>query len=197
MKSNYNYLVKLIKSVGSQKIKVIIITIIINLLSTSFTETLKTLEKGHGSKQKTGVYKKHTTTSAKTKEHKTRVMNNVVKLYNNYFDFYKKAYDESALDEKERLDPKQFKIVDNNLPNWLELKNDFNEAKGLINDIRIDVTKVKVTKEDRNVFNGLNKLITDINNNRVKKEYAVERLKKSISDLTRLRQKQKTVFQIR
>ena len=124
-------------------------------------------------------------------------MNNVVKLYNNYFDFYKKAYDESALDEKERLDPKQFKIVDNNLPNWLELKNDFNEAKGLINDIRIDVTKVKVTKEDRNVFNGLNKLITDINNNRVKKEYAVERLKKSISDLTRLRQKQKTFFQIR
>ena len=124
-------------------------------------------------------------------------MNNVVKLYNNYFDFYKKAYDESALDEKERLDPKQFKIVDNNLPNWLELKNDFNEAKGLINDIRIDVTKVKVTKEDRNVFNGLNKLITDINNNRVKKEYAVERLKKSISDLKRLRQKQKTVFQIR
>ena len=50
MKSNYNYLVKLIKSVGSQKMKVIIITIIINLLSTSFTETLKTLEKGHGSK---------------------------------------------------------------------------------------------------------------------------------------------------
>ena len=124
-------------------------------------------------------------------------MNNVVKLYNNYFDFYKKAYDESALDEKERRDPEQFKIVDNNLPNWLELKNDFNEAKGLINDIRIDVTKVKITKEDRNVFNGLNKLITDINNNRVKKEYAVERLKKSISDLTRLRQKQKTVFQIR
>ena len=87
--------------------------------------------------------------------------------------------------------------MDNNLPNWLELKNDFNEAKGLINDIRIDMTKVKVTKEDRNVFNGLNKLITDINNNRVKKEYAVERLKKSISDLTRIRQKQKTVFQIR
>ena len=68
--------------------------------------------------------------------------------------------------------------MDNNLPNWLELKNDFNEAKGLINDIRIDITKVKVTKEDRNVLNGLNKLITDINNNRVKKEYAVERLKK-------------------
>ena len=68
--------------------------------------------------------------------------------------------------------------MDNNLPNWLELTNDFNEAKGLINDIRIDITKVKITKEDRNVLNGLNKLITDINNNRVKKEYAVERLKK-------------------
>ena len=46
MKSNYNYLVKLIKSVGLQKIKVNIITTI-NLLSTSFTKTLKTLEKGH------------------------------------------------------------------------------------------------------------------------------------------------------
>ena len=68
--------------------------------------------------------------------------------------------------------------MDNNLPNWLELTNDFNEAKGLINDIRIDITKVKITKEDRNVLNGLNKLITDINNNSVKKEYAVERLKK-------------------
>ena len=46
MKSNYNYLAALIKSVGLQKIKVIIITTI-NLLSTSFTETLKTIQKGH------------------------------------------------------------------------------------------------------------------------------------------------------
>ena len=38
---------QLIKSVGLQKTKVIIIKTIINLLSTSFTKTLKTLKKSH------------------------------------------------------------------------------------------------------------------------------------------------------
>ena len=46
MKSNYNYLVELIKSAGLQKWKVNIITTT-NLLSTSFTKTLKALEKDH------------------------------------------------------------------------------------------------------------------------------------------------------
>ena len=64
-------------------------------------------------------------------------MNNAVNLYNNYFNFYEKTYDESALDEKEGRDPKQFKLVDNEFPKWLELKNDFNEAKRLIDDIKI------------------------------------------------------------
>ena len=45
------------------------------------------------------------------------------------------------------------------------------------------MNKVKVGKEDKIVFNDLNKLIIDINNNKVKKEDAVERLNKSISDL--------------
>ena len=45
------------------------------------------------------------------------------------------------------------------------------------------MNKVKVSKEDKKVFNDLNKLIIDINNNEVKKEDAVERLSKSISDL--------------
>ena len=40
----------------------------------------------------------------------------------------------------------------------------------------------------------MNKLITDINNNKVKKEDAVERLNKSISDLDQLKQKQSTVL---
>ena len=40
----------------------------------------------------------------------------------------------------------------------------------------------------------MNKLITDINNNKVKKEDAVERLSKSISDLDQLKQKQSTVL---
>ena len=48
--------------------------------------------------------------------------------------------------------------------------------------------------EDKNVFNDLNKLIIDINNNKVKKEDAVERLNKSISDLDQLKQKQNTVL---
>ena len=73
-------------------------------------------------------------------------------------------------------------------------KNDFNEAKRLIDDIRIDVNKVKVSKEDKKVFNDLNKLIIDINNNKVKKEDAVERLNKGISDLNQLK-KQSTAFQ--
>ena len=44
-------------------------------------------------------------------------------------------------------------------------------------------------------MNDLNKLITGISNNKVKKEDATERLRKSISNLTRLKQKQSTAFQ--
>ena len=40
----------------------------------------------------------------------------------------------------------------------------------------------------------MNKLITEINNNKVKKEDAVERLNKSISGLDQLKQKQSTVL---
>ena len=40
----------------------------------------------------------------------------------------------------------------------------------------------------------MNKLIIDINNNKAKKEDAVERLKKSISDLDQPKQKQSTVL---
>ena len=65
----------------------------------------------------------------------------------------------------------------------------------MIDDIRIDVNKVRVSKEDKKVFNDLNKLINDINNNKVKKEDAVERLNKGISDLDQLKQKQSTAFQ--
>ena len=58
-----------------------------------------------------------------------------------------------------------------------------------------DMRKVKASKEDKKAFNDLNKLIIDINNNKVKKEDAVERLNKSISDLDQLKQKQSTAFQ--
>ena len=70
-----------------------------------------------------------------------------------------------------------------------------NKAKRLIDDIRIDINKARVSKEDKNIFYGLNRLITDISNNRVNKENALEILKNRMSDLRRVREKQKTVFQ--
>ena len=70
-----------------------------------------------------------------------------------------------------------------------------NKAKRLIDDIRIDINKARVSKEDKNIFYGLNRLMTDISNNRVNKENALEILKNRMSDLRRVREKQKTVFQ--
>ena len=74
------------------------------------------------------------------------------------------------------------------LPEWLESRKNFTEAKRLIDDIRIDISKAKASKKDKKVFNDLNKLIIDINNNKIKKEDAVERLNKSISDLDQVKQ---------
>ena len=64
----------------------------------------------------------------------------------------------------------------------------------MIDGIEVDMNKVKVSNEDKKVFNYLSKLIIDINNNKVKKEDAIERLNKSISDLDQLKQNQKTIF---
>ena len=74
----------------------------------------------------------------------------------------------TTLDEIKTYDPYRFKIA-SLLPEWLESKNDFNEAKRFIDDIGVDMNKVKASKEDKKVFNDLNKLIIDINNNKVKK----------------------------
>ena len=49
------------------------------------------------------------------------------------------------------------------------------------------MSKVKASKEDKKAFNDLNKLIIDINNSKVKKENAIERLNKSKSDLDKLK----------
>ena len=141
------------------------------------------------------------TNTDETQQRKNRVINNSVALYNNYFDSYTKkinetcneTFDKTTLDEIKTYDPDQFKIA-SRLPEWLESKNDFNEAKRLIDGIRIDMNKVKASKEDKKVFNDLNKLIIDINNNKVKKEDAVEQLNKSISDLDQPKQKQSTVL---
>ena len=80
------------------------------------------------------------------------VISNVVKLYRNFFDSYEETYDEEDLNEKEARYSKQFKITgvgDNKLSEWLKSKNDFNEAKNWINDIRIDTSNVKVGYGDK------------------------------------------------
>ena len=100
--------------------------------------------------------------------------------------------------KKKWLEPKQFKITnmeDNKLPKSLESRNDFNKAKKLINDIRIDKNNVEVRYKDKKVFNDLNRWLNDISNNKDKKEDVIKRLKKCISDLNQLRQKQSNVFQ--
>ena len=147
-------------------------------------------------------FKNHKTNTEETQQRKNKVINNAVTLYNNYFDSYEKTFnetrnetfDKTTLDEIKTYDPYQFKIA-SLLPEWLESKNDFNEAKRLIDDIGVDMNKVKASKEDKRVFNDLNKLIIDINNNKFKKDDAVERLNKSISDLDQPKQKQSTALQ--
>ena len=97
-------------------------------------------------------FKNQKATTDETEKGKRRVVNNAVALYNNYFDSYGKSYNERALNKKEGRNPNQFKIADNELPEWLESRNDFNEAKRLIDDIRNDMNKVKVSKEDKKVL---------------------------------------------
>ena len=72
------------------------------------------------------------------------------------FDSCKETSDEESLNEKEGRDPKQFKITsikDSKLPKWLESRNNLNEAKKLINDIRTDTNNVEVSYKDKKVFN--------------------------------------------
>ena len=64
------------------------------------------------------------------------------------------------------------------LPKWLRFKNDFNEVTKLINNIRADTNNVKPGFSDKKVFNDLKKLISDISQNKVKKEDTVKRWKK-------------------
>ena len=64
----------------------------------------------------------------------------------------------------------------------------------MIDDIEVDINKSKLSKEVKIVFNDLNKLIIDINNNKVKKEDAVKRLNKSVSGLDQLKQKQNVIL---
>ena len=105
------------------------------------------------------------------------------------FELFDKADKESKLDEE----TKDLKLT--TLPEWLSSGNDFNEAAKLINDFRDDANNVKSGSGDKKVFLDLKKLINDISNNKFKKESAIKRMKKSITELKQLRQKERTVFQ--
>ena len=147
--------------------KVIIIMTIINFLN--FLNFLnvqdfqnfknRTLESKYDDTRKfymaLNEFKNHKATTDETGKCKNRVINNAVALQNNYFDSYKKKL--SNLNETERYAPYQFKIAD-----WLKSKSDFNEAKRLIDDIKIHMNKFEVNKEDKKVFDNLNKLIFGI-----------------------------------
>ena len=65
----------------------------------------------------------------------------------------------------------------------------------MIDDIEVDIDKVKASKEDKKVFTDLHKVIIDINKNKVKREDAVRRLNESISDFDQLKQKQSIILQ--
>ena len=110
-------------------------------------------------------------------ESKKRVMNNVVKLYDDDLDSYEETNDEGDLNQIEGR--KHFKITgveDNELLELLKSKN-FNKAKKLIKDIKADTNNVEVRSGERKVFNNLEKLINDTSSNKVKKDSAIKRLK--------------------
>ena len=88
---------------------------------------------------------------------------------------------------------KQLKLTE--LPKWLSSKNDFNEARKLINNIRADTNKVKSSSGDEKVFNNLSGLINDIQNKKTTKKIAIKKIRDIISDLDQQRQKESTVLQ--
>ena len=124
-----------------------------------------------------------------TRLRKERIIKNVDKLYEKYYNAYKSDYDTAdELNEakKKKFDYKQFisgnradeelkldeEIKDlklTALPKWFSSKNDFNEVAKLIKDIRADTNNVKPGSGDKKVFNDLEKLIYEMSNNKVKK----------------------------
>ena len=59
----------------------------------------------------------------------------------------------------------------------------------MINNIRANTNNVKGSSNYKTLFNNLNRLIADISNNKVNEEKVIKRMKKSIFDLEKLKQK--------
>ena len=101
------------------------VIITLNTLFTNFTETLKSfIKKALDSKrvEMTDFYKlldrfinTHKAITKETKDRKGKILSYVESLYNNYFDAYKKNYDNKDLtdEEKRKYDYKQFEIIAN------------------------------------------------------------------------------------
>ena len=135
-------------------------------------------------------------------------MKNVDEFYKKYYNVYKSDYDtDDELKEakKKEFDYKQFELGDKinkelkltALPKWLSSKNDFNEARKLIKDIRADTNKDKSNSGDEKVFNDLNGLINDIENKKTTRKSAIKKAKSIILDLDQQRQKKVLFFKIR
>ena len=73
-------------------------------------------------------------------------------------------------------------------------RNDFNEARKLINNIRADTNKVKSSSGDEKVFNDLNGSINDIQNKKIKRKSAIKKIRNIIFDLDQQRPKKKYCF---
>ena len=77
----------------------------------------------------------------------------------------------------------------NELPKWLSSKNDFIEARKLINNIRADTNKVKSSSGDQKVFNDLNGLVNDVQNKKITKKSTIKKIRDIIFDLDQQKQK--------
>ena len=73
-------------------------------------------------------------------------------------------------------------------------RNDFNEARKLINDIGADTNKVKSSSGDEKAFNDLNRLVNDMQNKKIKRKSAIKKIRNIIFDLDQQRPKKSTVF---
>ena len=124
-------------------------------------------------------------------------MKNIDKLYKNYYNAYNSDYnvdDKFKEDKKKKFDCKKFELDNETnkesklddktkelklteLPEWLSSKNDFNEARKLINNIGANVNKVKSTPGDEKVFNDLNGLINDIQNEKTTRKSAIKKIR--------------------
>ena len=83
------------------------------------------------------------------------------------------------------------------LPEWLKSRNDFNEARKLINDITADTNRVRSSSGDEKVFNDLNELINDIQNKKIKRKDAIKKIENIVSNLDQQRQKKVLFFKTR